>query len=312
MMLTVWLRRIGGTAITLVAAGLLFATPAHAGDAYVTVKDNAYEAARVEVTVGDRVVWRWSDSNRNRHTVTALDGSFDSHPDCGGALDGCGDRQRPGFAVTFDEPGTYRYVCKVHSVTMTGSVVVSAPSDEGSERESEPAVPGDLLEEPSESESSPPADDTDDTQGSDADEGDEPSRQAERSRSTQDDGASDGESRRSVRSASAARVVSARDTSATSSRANFPSLDIVSRQIPVAESGPETALAPEVAAPEVAPPSEPAQPQEPTSELDDLAVEIPMGGSRDLPAPVVGIGIATLAAAGAGLTKFVLLKRPVG
>jgi plastocyanin len=55
----------------------------------------------------------WSNAGQDAHTVTALDGSFDS-----GNLD-----PSEGFAWYFDRPGTWRYTCTLHP-WMVGTIVV--------------------------------------------------------------------------------------------------------------------------------------------------------------------------------------------
>lgn len=105
----------------------------------VAVVDNAFddgddEPTTTRVTAGDRVVWRWDPANANPHTVTALDGSFDSDAECaGGSVDAC---REPGtvFGVTFTEPGIFHYRCKVHP-NMLGVVEVAAASETPSEDE---------------------------------------------------------------------------------------------------------------------------------------------------------------------------------
>ncbi|WP_052666648.1 cupredoxin domain-containing protein [Nitriliruptor alkaliphilus] len=66
----------------------------------------------VTVEVGGTVTW--VHAGRITHTVTAPDGSFAS-----GSI-GAGDT----FEVTFDEPGTYPYVCDFHG-SMRGTVEVT-------------------------------------------------------------------------------------------------------------------------------------------------------------------------------------------
>ena len=85
----------------------------------VQVVDFAFEPATLTVPVGATVTW--TNTGNRRHTVTADDGSFDS-----GRLD-------PGeqFSQTFDQPGTFTYLCGFHP-EMTGTIVVEAeqaPSD---------------------------------------------------------------------------------------------------------------------------------------------------------------------------------------
>jgi plastocyanin len=58
----------------------------------------------------------WSNDGQDPHTVTAVDGSFDS-----GNLD-----PSEGFSWFFDQPGTYRYLCAVHP-WMKGTIIVGEP-----------------------------------------------------------------------------------------------------------------------------------------------------------------------------------------
>lgn len=136
----------------LLIAGVAAASERHD----VRVVDDAYDdgddAPNVtEVVAGDRVAWHWATTNDNHHTVTALDGSFDSDAGCGDDVAAC---RSPGYVFihTFEEPGTYRYRCEVH-LTMFGTVEVrpalddspsEGPSEEGS------GDPGDASPSPTE------------------------------------------------------------------------------------------------------------------------------------------------------------------
>jgi plastocyanin len=64
-----------------------------------------------EVQAGTWVTW--SNDGLETHTVTAVDGSFDS-----GDLD-----PSEGFSWYFDQPGAYRYLCAEHP-WMAGTIVV--------------------------------------------------------------------------------------------------------------------------------------------------------------------------------------------
>jgi plastocyanin len=90
------------------------ATPAAspvAGAASVRIANLAYDPPTITVPAGSTVTW--SNDDVTPHTVTAVDGQFDS-----GIFD-------PGasFSFTFSEPGTFTYQCLLHP-TMQGSVVV--------------------------------------------------------------------------------------------------------------------------------------------------------------------------------------------
>ena len=76
----------------------------------VIVDDNVFEPKSVEVGVGDTVTWRFE--GQSAHNVTFED-------------DEASDLMKDGeFERTFDEAGSFKYVCTVHP-GMTGSVKVS-------------------------------------------------------------------------------------------------------------------------------------------------------------------------------------------
>ena len=96
------------TVAAIAATLLLPGTGAHAADAAVDVQDDAFVPAEVTISVGDTVTWTQTGSNP--HSVTADDGSFDSHPNCPGMCMAQGDT----FQHTFEEAGTFAYHCRVH------------------------------------------------------------------------------------------------------------------------------------------------------------------------------------------------------
>jgi plastocyanin len=73
-------------------------------------KSYRFEPERIAVEAGSTVTWR-NDDNFT-HTVQ-VDGQEDH-------------KAKPGesFSITFDEPGSYRYVCTLHRKDMDGEVVV--------------------------------------------------------------------------------------------------------------------------------------------------------------------------------------------
>ena len=56
----------------------------------------------------------WLNDDGEAHTVSALDGSFNS------GIMNSGDA----FSETFETPGTFDYICAIHP-TMTGTVIVT-------------------------------------------------------------------------------------------------------------------------------------------------------------------------------------------
>lgn len=92
--------------------------PAQAAAADVAVKDNQFEPREVKVKPGATVTW--SQTGVNPHSVTAEDGSFDSHPNCTPACMRAGES----YSRTFDKAGRFTYRCKIHGGSMSGVVVV--------------------------------------------------------------------------------------------------------------------------------------------------------------------------------------------
>lgn len=77
----------------------------------VSVSEFAFDPTVVKVDVGTEVEWRNDDPSA--HTVTSVDGDFDS-----GDLD-----PKESFSFTFKDPGTYPYICNIHP-DMEGTVKV--------------------------------------------------------------------------------------------------------------------------------------------------------------------------------------------
>jgi plastocyanin len=86
--------------------------------ATVTVGDNFFEPASVTVAPGGTVTW--THEGQVPHTATAADGAFDS------GIFGAGES----WSQSFDEPGSYEYVCSLHP-EMRGVVHVNEEEVEG-------------------------------------------------------------------------------------------------------------------------------------------------------------------------------------
>jgi plastocyanin len=83
----------------------------------VAMKSLSYDPMRLEIHVGDSVVW--TNKSRTAHTATSDDDgkTFDT------------DEIEPGKSskpVKFEKAGEFKYHCKVHGKSMSGSVVVKA------------------------------------------------------------------------------------------------------------------------------------------------------------------------------------------
>jgi plastocyanin len=113
-------RRVWTVVGVIAAAIATDVTPAHAATPEVVAGGMRFTPARVQIALGDSVVWEASDEAG--HTVTSRDGSFDSSPR--GAM-GEGDQYRFRFRL----PGTFAYFCRVHQGRgMQGEIVVVDPS----------------------------------------------------------------------------------------------------------------------------------------------------------------------------------------
>jgi plastocyanin len=119
--------RIRTTCLTVLVATafLLLPVPARAATA-VALQGSRFEPAQVTVPAGETVTWTNNDTAR--HSVTADDGSFDSHPACGGIGGACMIKGGT-FSHTFSQPGTVAYYCRAHGGPggkgMAGTVTVT-------------------------------------------------------------------------------------------------------------------------------------------------------------------------------------------
>jgi plastocyanin len=73
-------------------------------------KSYRFDPARIEVDAGSNVTW--TNDDNFTHTVQ-VDGQEDHKVERG-----------ENVSIRFDKPGTYRYVCTLHSRDMDGDVIV--------------------------------------------------------------------------------------------------------------------------------------------------------------------------------------------
>jgi plastocyanin len=74
------------------------------------VKSYRFDPKVIEIRAGDTVTW--TNEDNFTHTVE-VDGQEDHKVE-----------QGESFSIKFDEPGTYNYVCTLHSKDMDGEVIV--------------------------------------------------------------------------------------------------------------------------------------------------------------------------------------------
>ncbi len=99
-----------------VLSPLVFASPAMAADASVSVVDFAFNAKQVKVGVGETVTWNFATGG---HTTTSDSGQaekWNSGPATNPA--------NTSFEHTFKKPGRFTYICIPHQSFMKGVVVV--------------------------------------------------------------------------------------------------------------------------------------------------------------------------------------------
>lgn len=107
------------TMLVLIVLVGFFAVPSsRAATTNINIVDFSFEPATVTIAVGDTVTWTNRDSFA--HTVTDNVGQpprFDTGPIA----------TNQSSSVRFDTPGTFTYICTIHS-GMSGTVVVQAAS----------------------------------------------------------------------------------------------------------------------------------------------------------------------------------------
>jgi plastocyanin len=83
----------------------------------VTMKSLSYDPKKLEVHVGDSVVW--TNESRTKHTVVSDDDgkTFDT-----GEVEP-GKSSKP---VKFEKEGEFKYHCRVHGKSMSGTIIVKA------------------------------------------------------------------------------------------------------------------------------------------------------------------------------------------
>lgn len=82
--------------------------------AKATVIDTAFEPRELTVKVGTEVTW--DQIGDQPHSVTAVNGEFDSSPKCSPLKSENCDFEGDTYSFTFEEAGTYEYYCRIHGL----------------------------------------------------------------------------------------------------------------------------------------------------------------------------------------------------
>jgi len=107
------LLRLAALAAVLVAAGCGgsgVSGPAEKTTEVTMAKSYRFDPERIEIRAGQTVTW--TNEDNFTHTIQ-VDGDEDHEVDRGESV-----------SITFDEPGTYHYVCTLHRKDMEGEVIV--------------------------------------------------------------------------------------------------------------------------------------------------------------------------------------------
>jgi plastocyanin len=115
----------------VLALGLLAAPAAQAANRRVAIGDYRWSSPQLHLNLGEHVTWYWVGPD-TMHSVTgtsANDAGWDSDPNAATPRHRIGDS----FQLTFSDPGTYDFQCKLHP-TVAGMVTVSStPGDPNTE-----------------------------------------------------------------------------------------------------------------------------------------------------------------------------------
>jgi len=88
--------------------------PRSNGKAMARVVDTAFAPETLTVEAGTEVVWR--QTGKQPHSVTANDEGFDSSPKCSPLNSDRCLEEGDSFFFTFEEPGSFKYYCRVHGL----------------------------------------------------------------------------------------------------------------------------------------------------------------------------------------------------
>lgn len=127
---------------TAVLAALLFPALADAANRRISLTDYSWSEPVVDIDLGEHVTWYWVGPDL-MHSITGDSDNaerWDSDPETNQPHHDLGFD----YSVTFDQPGTYEFRCKLHS-NVRGRVVVSdQPGDPASEPDPVPKIQLDL------------------------------------------------------------------------------------------------------------------------------------------------------------------------
>jgi plastocyanin len=123
-----------GLVAMLALFALVAVTPVLGKTVGVSIVNRTFDPDEIVIAVGDTVTWTVTTANGEPHSVTSTSPGgepqgeiFDSRaddPDLTSLKDAGGT-----YSFTFDQAGTFPYLCTVHSTEMTGTVEVLAAGE---------------------------------------------------------------------------------------------------------------------------------------------------------------------------------------
>jgi plastocyanin len=135
------IRRAVGAA--LASAAVLVPATAAADNRRVAIADYRWSDEAIELDLGEHVTWYWTGPD-TMHSVTGdspAAAGLDSDPQTNQPQHRVGDS----FRIDFNDPGYYRFRCKLHSGVSGEVVVSSTPGDPDSEPDPVPKSNIDLV-----------------------------------------------------------------------------------------------------------------------------------------------------------------------
>ena len=132
-------RRLGIVAVALLAGAMVLgAATANAANRRVAIGHYQWSIPQIHLDLGEHVTWYWVGPD-TLHSVTGTspnDAGWDSDAGLSTPRHDLGDT----YQLTFNQPGTYTFQCKLHS-SVRGSVVVSdVPGDPNKEVDPVPKI----------------------------------------------------------------------------------------------------------------------------------------------------------------------------
>jgi plastocyanin len=109
--------------VALFVLALLLPASASAANRRISISNYQWSDPDIQIDLGEHVNWYWIGPD-TMHSITGTSSNafgVDSDPQTNEPRHAIGDN----FQVDFDEPGTYKFHCKLHS-TVKGTVTVSA------------------------------------------------------------------------------------------------------------------------------------------------------------------------------------------